>query len=286
MSAVRGVVLASALLVVVAATYVGLTRVRTGQASSPAPLLRSRAVVRPVPGPALTTMTRDFAVPVLMYHHVGEIPSGASHRRLLEDLTVSTADFERQMRCLVDNGFAVIPASRVAQAVRDGGALPAKAVAITFDDGYQDVFDNAFPILRKYRLPATLFVVTGTVGTPGHVTWDELRAMAGQGIECGSHTVNHLDLTTLSSEQVAFQLVESRREIREMLGNRTLDFAYPAGEYNGSVVAQVRREGYHAAWRKEGGPVKPGDDLYLLPRMRVSGREAPESFCRTVGTGD
>ncbi|MBI3911206.1 MAG: hypothetical protein HY320_09770, partial [Armatimonadetes bacterium] len=124
----------------------------------PRPVGQSRLPRDPLPPPPAPPalqppVTAAFAVPVLMYHRIDEPPAGAGP--LLRDLTVTPADFERQVRYLVENGYAVLTAGQVERAVRLREPLPARAAALTLDDGYGCAFTRAFPILRRYGLDGT-----------------------------------------------------------------------------------------------------------------------------------
>ena len=128
-------------------------------------------VSHPAPQPARpVTMIEAFAVPVLMYHRVSDLTEAEARSPLMRDLTVAPKDFEEQIRYLVDNGFTFLLARDVEQAVREHRSLPEKAVAITLDDGYKDNFEHAYPILRKYNVPATIFLVTNRSGRRG-LSW-------------------------------------------------------------------------------------------------------------------
>jgi peptidoglycan/xylan/chitin deacetylase (PgdA/CDA1 family) len=253
-----------------------------------------RPVLPPDAAPALrptfdaplpVSMTTDFAVPVLMYHRICDLTPREARSPLLCDLTVAPADFARQMSYLVENGFTLLLAREVEEAVREGRPLPEKAVAVTMDDGYKDNFEQAFPILRRYGLPATIFLVTSTVGTARHLSWDDIAIMHQAQIGYGSHTVHHADLTLLPMEQLDFELRESRRVLEEALVERITAVAYPAGKYNRTVAARAEAAGYLAGWKKGGGPVQPGDDCFLLPRVRVRGCTTMEEFQRAVWSG-
>jgi peptidoglycan/xylan/chitin deacetylase (PgdA/CDA1 family) len=240
---------------------------------------------RPAGAERALPATRRFAVPVLMYHRVADLTAREARSPLMRDLTVAPADFERQMRYLVENGFTLLLAREVEEAVREDLPLPEKAAAVTMDDGYHDNFEQAFPVLRRYRLPATLFLVTSTIGTARHLAWDEVALMHGEGVGYGSHTVSHRDLTLLSLPELDFELGESKRVLEERLIERITAVAYPAGQYNATVAARAQAAGYLAGWKKGGGPVQPGADLYLLPRVRVRGCTPWAEFCRAVWSG-
>ncbi len=153
------------------------------------------------------------------------------------------------------------------------------------DDGYKNNFEEAFPILRKHRLPATIFLVTSTVDTAGHLSWDDVLIMHKKQIGYGSHTVHHYELTALPLLQLDYELRKSKRVIEEKLVERISAIAYPAGKYNQTVAERAKAAGYLAGWKKGGGPVQPGDDMYLLPRVRVHGRTTLKEFERKVWSG-
>ena len=203
----------------------------------------------------------------------------------MRDLTVTPKDFEAQIKYLVDKGFTFLLARDVERAVREKRALPQKAVAITLDDGYKDNFDHAFPILRRYNVPATIFLVTNTVGTAEHLSWDDVLVMHKEQVGYGSHTVHHFDLTTLPLPQLDTELSESKRILEDRLFERITAVAYPAGQYNRLVAERTQAAGYLAGWKKGGGPVRPGDEPFLLPRLRVHGRTQQKDFERKVWSG-
>ncbi len=268
------------LILAVAAVLSGLASASLMLRSTPG--MRPSALWPDKPSLPLQEMTRQFSVPVLMYHRIEALDPRKPDSRHLRGLTVSPEAFRRQMEYLVDEGYSVIPLDDVEDALRHGGPLPRHAVAITFDDGYDGVFGHAFPILRRYDLPATVFVVTSAVGKPNHVTWSELRLMKRHGIDCSSHTVHHPDLTTLSLARIDRELRESRAQIKEKTGESVDSLAYPGSRYDAEVVRGMRESKYLIGWRDHGGPVHPTTRLYYLPRVRVDGRASFAEFTRLV----
>jgi len=227
--------------------------------------------------------TRQFAVPVLMYHRVDSLTEKEKRSPLLRDLTVAPADFEEQVKFLVENGYSVLLASEVEQAVAEGRELPEKAVSITMDDGYRDNFEKAFPILAKYKVPATIFLVTNNFGRSDRLSWEDVLQMRKEaGFGYGSHSVHHYDLTTLAQKELDFELMESKRLIEVKIQDTVSSIAYPAGSYNDFVKERAKAAGYVAGWKKGGGMVTPTDDMLMLPRVRVSGRTDMESFKKKV----
>ena len=227
--------------------------------------------------------TASFRVPVLMYHRVCALSAKEKQNAITADLTVPPDQFELQVQTLQKAGYTFLKASEVADAVIHRGVLPARSVCITLDDGYADNFAVAMPILQKYHVSATIFVITSAVGAPGHVTWANLKAMQAAGIEIQSHTVSHPDLPSLHGKPLDFELENARKTLEAKLKTSVTTLAYPAGRYSDEVVEHTRKVGYLSAWKKSGGPVTPGADLFLLPRVRVTGAEKIEQFKRSVG---
>jgi peptidoglycan/xylan/chitin deacetylase (PgdA/CDA1 family) len=230
--------------------------------------------------------THKFAVPVLLYHNVGNITKDQDVRNpRLRDLTVTTDNFELQMKTLVDNGFTVLSTDDIENAIKTHKALPIKAIAITFDDGYSGVYQYAFPILKKYRLPATVFLVTGEVGKADHLSWEESRVMNKSNIRFGSHTIHHYNLTTLRIIDLQLELIQSKAEMDRQLQCCTTSIAYPNGAYNQLIAGATSAVGYTTAWRKSGGPIRPQCDLILLPRMRVTNKTTIKEFHGIIYSG-
>ncbi len=208
----------------------------------------------------------NYVVPVLMYHSVKqEVPAG-------NRLIVSSAAFDRQMEFLKRNHYNVVPLEEVVRLVKGKQAVPARTVVITFDDGYADNYSVAFPVLKKYGIPATIFIIVNEVGRPGMLTWEQIRIMRDSGlISFGSHTLNHpylVDVTSL--EELKKELIGSRRVLEEKLGRPVNTFCYPGGGFNQRVRQAVIDAGYTAAVASNPGKRFANDDLFALKRLRIS----------------
>lgn len=222
---------------------------------------------------------RTLDVPILMYHRIGSVPPGA-RGPYIRGLTVAPLAFAAQMRWLVANGFHAIGERQLLSALEWGGRLPPKPVMITFDDGYRDVLYNAEPVLHRLRMPATAYIITDRVGgpDPSFLDWGNLRALERDGFTIGSHTVHHLDLTTLSPAAAWLELDRSRALLRRRL-HRAVDwFAYPAGREDAQVVALARRAGYLLAVTTQPGALQSAETPLLLHRDEILGGESLSSF--------
>jgi peptidoglycan/xylan/chitin deacetylase (PgdA/CDA1 family) len=233
----------------------------------------------------LAPVTSAFAIPVLMYHRIDDLSAREQQSPLMRDLTVSPGAFEDQIKYLAENGFTFLLATDVERALREGKPLPERAIAITMDDGYKDNFEKAFPILEKYHACATIFMVTNNFDKPERLSWNDVLAMRDGGVGYGSHTVSHADLTTLPTDRLDYELVESKRILEKGLGAPIDDIAYPSGEYNDIVIERTKAAGYLAGWKKGGGPVQPGAEAFMLPRVRVRGVTDLADFRKKVWSG-
>lgn len=209
---------------------------------------------------------RNYTVPILMYHSV--YPGAVYANRL----SVSTLTFERQMRFLSQHRYNILPLEAVADIIRDGKRPPDKTVAVTFDDGYKDNYSHAFPILKKYRIPATVFVIIDEIGRPDRLSWEEIREMQDSGLVFfASHCLGPEPLVNIQSrEEIKRQISESRRVLEEKLGRRVAGFSYPEGRFNPEIRQMVIDAGYGFAVATNPGRDFPDGDVYALKRLRIS----------------
>ncbi len=223
---------------------------------------------------------RAVKLPILMYHHAGEPPVGADELR--QGLTVSAADLEAQMSYLKQAGYQPITEARLFKALFLGETLPPKPVMLTFDDGYSDNFDVAAPILEKYGFPATFYIITEKVGVPEYMTWDQIVSLDRSGMDIGSHTATHPDLTTLGAADLRQELSGSAETLKNKLGHPVYWLCYPAGKYDGDVLKFSRDAGYLLATSTEPGEQQSSDAPLVLLRYRMRSDTGLEGFKELV----
>ena len=222
-------------------------------------------------------------VPILMYHYIRTPPSTRTDP-LGFRLSVAPAVFEAQMDWLHANGYHPVNLNQVRAYFGGAQALPSRPVVITLDDGYQDLYTTAFPILEAHGFTAVAYIVSGFVGRSGYVSRDELLAMDRAGIEIGSHTVDHADLARTSPGRVTYELVESKRWLEQLVGHPVVDFAYPSGKFNRQTIDAVRRAGYGTAVTTAEYPLTHSlVDRYTWSRVRVGGSEPMPEFIANLG---
>ena len=198
-----------------------------------------------------------------MYHHVENVPEGGS-------LYVLPARFEEQMKFLRDNGYSVISLAALADIIDIGAKIPRNTVVVTFDDGNANNYINAFPILKKYRIPATIFLISDAIGKGGYLNYRQIKEMSKEGIEFGSHTKTHRNLKEATEKEMAREVAISKALIESITGKPADTFCYPNGEKNDHGAQVLREAGFKAACvnMPRDGSVRP--DVYLLKRIKVT----------------
>jgi peptidoglycan/xylan/chitin deacetylase (PgdA/CDA1 family) len=178
-------------------------------------------------------------VPILEYHVLGAPSADAPY----PELYVTRPDFLRQMDWLDSHGYEAVTLEAVEDAWYHGGALPAKPVVLSFDDGYRPQFTFALPELRKHGWPGVL----NLKAEGSDLYTSNVEAMIEAGWELAAHTIHHLDLTTLDAARLKEEVAGSREILRRQYGVPVADFCYPAGRFDETVIAAVQAAGYTGA---------------------------------------
>ncbi|SDF09058.1 polysaccharide deacetylase family protein [Sporomusa acidovorans] len=204
-------------------------------------------------------------IPVLLYHHINDDNSD------LPNLTVTPAEFERQIVMLKNAGFETIsPEDFMAYMRQEPVALPDKPILITFDDGYEDNYTYAFPILKKYSFKAVIFVPGVNINKHKRLSGSQMREMSAYGIRFGGHSVNHRDLTALEGRELQHEVQDVQRDIRQVTAKTPELFAYPYGYFNLRTWEATSSAGYQAAFTVLPGLNTPErDNVYLLRRVPI-----------------
>ena len=224
----------------------------------------SRILRLPQPLPS-----RTIELPILMYHRIG--PLTPSLPAITKSLTVTPSDFQAEMEWLAHHRYHAVSQLQAFEALEYGKPLPSRPVMITFDDGYRDVLWHAAAVLHKLHMPATAYIITDRVDgpDPSFLTWPELVRLEKLGFTIGSHTVHHLDLTSLSAADTWSELNDSKRTLEQHLGHPVQWFAYPAGREDPSVVALALKAGYVMAVTTQPGSAQSAQDPLRLHRYEV-----------------
>lgn len=219
-------------------------------------------------GLSLNYLRQHYVVPIIMYHSV----SPQANKETMLAITPQT--FERQMYFLKKHRYHVVPLESLVALIRQKEKIPPKTVAITFDDGYKDNFLYAFPVLKKYNLPATIFIIVNEVGRAENdrLSWDEIKAMQDAGvISFGSHCLGPEPLVNIKSQELLKQeIFDSKKILEERLGRKVAFFSYPEGLFNAKIRQLVIAAGYRGAVATNPGKNYPDNDIYALKRLRIS----------------
>lgn len=217
-----------------------------------------------ISGFAFVFMKSAYVVPVLMYHAI-------DRNDKVTKLSVNPESFEAQMKFLHNNRYNVVTLDRLTSYIRNKERIPPKTLAITFDDGYYNNYQFAYPVLKKYNLPATIFIIVGQVGQSGYVGWKEIKEMSDSGvITIGSHTLSHKWLPSLGTRDLRNELTSSRTMLEEKTGKPVSALCYPIGAHNERVEREARLAGYLCAVATNPGPLAPADDIYSIKRIKIS----------------
>jgi len=210
-------------------------------------------------------------VPILMYHSVDN-KAGT--------FFVSPENFAKQMEYIKKNGYEVITLDELVGSIRNKEHLKRNKVVITFDDGYKDNFEHAYPVLKKYGFPATIFLITDFIDKkPAFLNWSEVKIMSKDKISFGGHTKTHFYLGLMLDEKNALdELAGSKKAIEQQINMPANYFCYPGGGFNESTKALVVQAGYQGACSTNRGFADLNSDVYELKRIKVTNSDTNKPF--------
>lgn len=233
------------------------------------------------------------AVNILMYHQVGFFTRPAHHRANF----CHVERFQQQMQWLKRLHCPVISMDRAVAGLRGEQPLPPRAMVMTFDDGYENFYEYALPVLQEYQFPALVYVVSGSLGEMA--AWLEpaglpptrlmsaarVRELRRAGIYIGSHTVTHPRLSELPANEVRRELKDSKQALEDVLGEPVNHLCYPYGSHKLETMHAAAESGYLTATTCVRAIAKPGDDLLALPRQAIHYGDGPFRFLRRILIG-
>jgi peptidoglycan/xylan/chitin deacetylase (PgdA/CDA1 family) len=225
----------------------------------------------------------SLRLPILMYHYVRKPPSSRVDP-LGFKLSVAAADFQAQMDWLHAHGYHPVNFNEVRSYFAGARPLPSRPVVMTFDDGYQDLYSTAFPILKSHGFTAVAYIVSGFVDWPNYVTRGQVLEMDRAGIQIASHTVHHPNLAHMGFGTVMNEVAQSKQWLEQLLGHPVLDFAYPSGQFSTQTVEAVRQAGYSTAVTTDrDSTIHSLADRFTWGRVRVGGGESLQDFATKLG---
>lgn len=216
-------------------------------------------------------INNDKSIPVLMYHSIA-FEKG-------NELRVPKEKFREQMKFLKDNGYTTLSLDEVYEFFQNNKPIPSKSVVITFDDGYEDNYLNAYPVLKEFGFKATIFVITSTIdNNKACLNSAQLKEMQKNGIDIESHTVNHDELDKISYAKQLDTLKRSKETIENLLNKKVYYIAYPVGKWNNDTIEAAKQAGYRMAFTTKNSWSNKENGLYTLNRVRISASYEIKTF--------
>ncbi len=216
------------------------------------------------------------SIPILMYHVIEDY-SGT-----YEELYVPPLIFRQQLAYLKENGYHTVTCAEVLQHWSEAMPLPDKPIVLSFDDGYRSMYTEALPLLKEYGFRGTFFLHLANINTEKGLTEEMIQEMITAGMEIGSHTVSHPDLTKLTASKLKQELEESKRVLSEITGTSVHTLAYPSGRFNKRVMSAARETGYLAAVTTQYGPATSQQNIYSLKRIRINKSDGVNGFIKKI----
>ena len=216
-------------------------------------------------------------IPVLMYHRVND-------DRRSSNLDVPIKKFEEQMALLAQKGYRTLSIHEFCTIISSKSYYNKKdrVILLTFDDGWKDNYTNAFPILKKFSFKATIFLVYDTLEEKEefkeYLNKKDIFEMQNHGIDFGSHTLTHRELTTIEKQEAKREIVDSKSCFEKLLNKPVISFCYPRGKINSDAASMVSQAGYELAFTIHPGINNYGDNLLLLNRTEISGNDSLFDF--------
>lgn len=227
----------------------------------------------PTPGlpvPSLTPGERGVHVPILLWHYISENPNKTDIAR--NGLSTPPAVLEEQLQLLKSSGFTAITFDELAAGFA-GAPLPPKPIILTFDDGYEDFYLNAYPLLTKYQMKGTEFIPTGLIGGGLFMTWGQIEEMSHSPyVTFEAHSIHHYYMPQISDGAMVEEAAESKRVLESHVGYKVNWFCYPYGAFNDRVVTAVKQAGFIGGITTIPGSWQYQSRFFYIPRYRAGTR--------------
>ncbi len=222
------------------------------------------------PTPSIKPL-ESISVPVLIYHYVEYVQDEKDTIR--KSLNIIPYIFIKQIETLKNAGYTFVTMSELIDMFDGKKELPQKLIAITFDDGYRDFYTDVFPILKKYNVKVTAYIVSGFLDRLNYLFTPHLKEIVKSGlVEIGAHTVHHYSLRGLNFEVAKYEIEESKKELETILGNPIVSFAYPDGSFDEQAIQLVENAGFKSAVTTMHGFEINRKNKYSIFRLHPGGK--------------
>jgi peptidoglycan/xylan/chitin deacetylase (PgdA/CDA1 family) len=217
-------------------------------------------------------------VPILVYHYIRVNPVASD--KVGFKLSVTPDNFVAQMDYLKKVGAHTATIAELFSALSGGPPLPPRSVVLTFDDGHDDFATQAVPVLVSHGFVGTDYVVSGFMGRSSYMSADQVVSASNQGMVIGAHTVYHVSLPSRSTSDQIYEIQHSKQVLEQLIGKSVLDFAYPYGAFNSSVMAEVAAAGFRDARTTVWSENEYQSEVYSLPGVEITGWATLSTFAQ------
>lgn len=233
--------------------------------------LRSQPIQNKIPEqPGPPAKIGPFRVPILMYHYIEYVTD--TRDTIRQSLDIRPITFEDQLKTLINANYTFLTASEFADILAGKRNMPTNPILLTFDDGYRDFYTDAYPLLKKYHVNATAYIISGVLDKPNYMFNWQVREIASDGlVEIAAHTVHHLWLKGLPPAKVQEEIFGSKAQLEKLIGKPVVSFAYPYGAFDSGTIALVQQAGFTSAVSTLPGITQGQENKFYLFRLRPGG---------------
>jgi peptidoglycan/xylan/chitin deacetylase (PgdA/CDA1 family) len=209
-------------------------------------------------------------IPVLYYHSVKESADN--------EVTIKPEKLREELKYIKDEGYSTLTISQLKDYILSNSPIPQKSILITFDDGYMDNYNSAFPIMKEFNMTATIFCIASELDGSYYLSKEAIKEMSDYGIDIESHTVTHPHLNKLEYSKQLEELSESKKILENITGKEICSVAYPFGDFNDNSVKASREAGYVLGFTTKLGLSDRNDNPLTLDRIYISSNYEMNTF--------
>ncbi|MCL5970913.1 MAG: polysaccharide deacetylase family protein [Patescibacteria group bacterium] len=209
----------------------------------------------------------QIRLPIILYHYVEYVKDPGDFIR--RGLDVTPRNFEEQLKSLKNNQYQTYFIKDIPRIMEGKIKYSTPSAVLTFDDGFEDFYTDAFPLLKKYKTKATIYVVYNFIGHPNYMNKSQLQEVINSGlVELGSHSLNHVNLASEAASLAKKEIADSKKKLEEDFGIIVETFAYPYGAFNKTTLDLVKEASYSAAVTVKPGMIQTEENIFKLLRIR------------------
>lgn len=223
--------------------------------------------------PVYKKSEKNIKIPILIYHN---FRTPIPYKEDVYKLFSSQENFDENVKTLLDAGYTFITLEDLYKYNKGQIGLPEKVIIITIDDGQIGCYTDAFPVLQKYKIPATIFIVNKLVGTPDYFSWEQAKEMYDTGlVKIHCHGYEHSAYSSVGKEKLIMDYKKSQQEIEQYMGEKVQKImAYPAGESSKDTIRWLKEIGFEIQVQTKYGTINNSKELDLTGLGRIRGERA------------